>query len=387
MDQRETRGTPPSGGGLGRRRQSRAAIWRPPGREHPGHVEPEPQVGFVKSAILRVNEPDFADIALAYLHANGQGESDEEQRRQLREALPGMLAAFEGKHGPIVRSYITEGSAAACLTDNDELIIALGQRAESGSEELVDLLRRCESIGYTAWHRLHTYDRRSCQLQVWGVVEDALRLLDATPAPPAAADARRLRESLQRLAARLDAAEDFMLRCAARRTQSRYLKGMLVGGLVVGALLIAALVALVMTDSVTPLAGELLLVAMAGAVGAVFSVLARMTSGSLQTNLPTLDHDMRKTDLRLIAALRPAVGLGLALAVYVLFLGGIVPIEQGEGQTRTALLTGLAFLSGFSERLAQDVFIRSGQGLLGSMGDSPSTGPAAGLAPPPGARR
>jgi len=198
---------------------------------------------------------------------------------------------------------------------------------------------------------------------------------------------RKLAGSLQRLAARLDAAEDFMLRCAARRTQARYLKGMLLGAIVVGALLTLALVVLVANDAMTQLAGELLLAAMAGAVGAVFSVLARMTSGSLQTNLPTLDHDMKNTDLRLIAALRPVVGMVLALAVYVLVRGGMVPIAEAGGPTRTALLTGIAFLAGFSERLAQDVFIRSGQGLVGSMGDSPTKGPAAGLAPPPGARR
>lgn len=387
MRQQRNAETPSGGGSLGRLRQSRVRIRRGTGHARQTPAVPEPHVEFVKSAILRVSQPDFCDIAVAYLHANGTGEADDDQRRKLQEALPGMLADFEGKHGAIVRSHLTDGLAAACLTDNDELIVALGQRAASGPEQLIDLLRRCERVSYTAWHRLHMYDRRSCQLQVWGVVEDALRVLDETPVSPASPSAaRKLEASLQRLSARLDAVEDFMLRCAARRTQSRYLKGMLLGALLVGVFLAAALVALVVTDALTWLSGELLLVAMAGAVGAVFSVLARMTSGSLQTNLPTLDHDMKKTDLRLIAALRPVVGLVFALAVYVLILGGTVPIVQAEGATRTALLTGLAFLTGFSERLAQDVFIRSGQGLVGSMGDSPSKGPAAGLAPPPGTR-
>ena len=69
--------------------------------------------------------------------------------------------------------------------------MAIGQRAADGPANLVALLRRCERVGYTAWHRLHTYDRRSCQLQLWNVVEDALRLLDAHPAGADAQAAKR----------------------------------------------------------------------------------------------------------------------------------------------------------------------------------------------------
>ena len=53
---------------------------------------------------------------------------------------------------------------------------------------------------------------------------------------------------------------------------------------------------------------------------------------------------------------------------------------------QTALYVTIGFLAGFTERFAQDMFVRSGAGLQGVMGDSPSTGPSAGLAPPPGAQ-
>ena len=35
---------------------------------------------------------------------------------------------------------------------------------------------------------------------------------------------------------------------------------------------------------------------------------------------------------------------------------------------------------------AQDMFVRSGQGITGVMGDSPSVGPSAGISPTPGAQ-
>lgn len=388
--------TPASGRRLAgpARRNAGVGILRPTRRRRTGDQQgaaaapSEPDLGLLCGTILRAGRPQFADLATAYVHAHGKGEAGEEQRAKLRRALPRMLHAFEQEHGPIVRSYLSETLAAACLTKRDELFVSIGQRASDGPDNLVALLRRCERVGYTAWHRLHEFDRRSCQQQLWNVIEDALRLLEAHPTGSASQPARRaIDDSVARLEKRVDAAEDFMLRCAARRTQAHYLKGMLLGALVLGVVLAAVLATIAVVGTVRRPAADLLLVALAGSAGAVFSVLARMTSGSLQTNLPTLDHDMKNTDLRLIAALRPLVGLVSALALYVLVKGGIVPMSTGTDATRTALATGVAFLVGFSERLAQDVFIRSGNGLLGTMGDSPAKGPAAGLTPPPGARR
>jgi hypothetical protein len=67
-------------------------------------------------------------------------------------------------------------------------------------------------------------------------------------------------------------------------------------------------------------------------------------------------------------------------------MGAVIPVDKQTGTTQTALFAGIAFLAGFSERLAQDMFVRSGQGITGVMGDSPSGGPSAGLSPPPGAQ-
>ena len=50
------------------------------------------------------------------------------------------------------------------------------------------------------------------------------------------------------------------------------------------------------------------------------------------------------------------------------------------------IYVAVGFLAGFTERFAQDMFVRSGRGLEGVMGDSPSSGPSAGISPPPGAQ-
>ena len=163
----------------------------------------EPDLGLITGTILRAGRPQFGDLAAAYLHARGKGEASEEQRAKLLEALPVMVQAFERQHGVIVRSHLTATMAAACLTEHDELVVAIGQRVADGPDNLVALLRRCERVGYTAWHRLHTFDRRSCQLQLWNVVEDTLRLLDAHPT---STDSQPVRRALDDSVARRSAA-------------------------------------------------------------------------------------------------------------------------------------------------------------------------------------
>jgi len=115
------------------------------------------------------------------------------------------------------------------------------------------------------------------------------------------------------------------------------------------------------------------------------SVMWRMTSGTFSINLPTLGYDSADSQLKLMGAVRPVIGAIFALAVFVFAKSPLFPLEAGS-RDDTFLLVALGFLAGFSERFAQDMFVRSGQGLAGPGGDSPSTGLSAGLAPAPGAR-
>ena len=327
---------------------------------------------------LRGGSPRFAHVALASYLAR-RPDVPEADRALLRRSFPDMFERFERSSGRIVSWYMaTEVFAAAALTDKDGISVSLGRELPPGSAELVDLIRRCQQVAYSAWHRLNRFDRRQCQTMIFQVIEEALRQIDTDGAV-------RSEDCLGPLKDRLDQAEEFMLRCATRRAQSKYLKGMLLGTLAIGAAISLVTTVLALTGDLTRLGGQLLLVASAGTVGAVVSVLWRMTSGSFRMNLPTLDHEMKGTDLRLMAALRPVIGLVFALGTIVLVLGEIIPLDQQQGVSQSALFAGIGFLAGFSERLAQDMFVRSGQGLAGVVGDSPSAGPSAGLSPTPGA--
>jgi hypothetical protein len=97
-----------------------------------------------------------------------------------------------------------------------------------------------------------------------------------------------------------------------------------------------------------------------------------MTSGSFRMNLPTLSHEMKGTDVGLMAALRPVIGLGVRAGHHRPRDGRGDPVDKQSGATQTALFAGIGFLAGFSERLAQNMFVRSGQGLTGVMAESPA---------------
>lgn len=350
---------------------------------------------------------NFVHVALASLFGQEAAPTlygiSEKDSTTCRERLPALVDAYEREHGQIRASYFARHAfAATALTRNDEMEIIWGTQESQRDPLCVALLLRCQQLSYTGWHRLAENDRRHCQNLVFAVAVEAVRRMDQAGSPAASsngganqrASARPAvdaeaedKEALERLSRELDKAEDFMLRSAGRRAQLRYVKGMLLG--LVPTLVVIGLVALAMkafgvTDATT---SEVTLVAVAGALGALVSVLLRMTVGRFSMNLPTLDAEMRTTDLWLIGMLRPAVGAVCGLAAYAFVQAALVPIESKSDAPDVFLYVAIGFLAGFSERFFQDMFARSGQGLLGAVGDAPTSGPAAGLSPPPGRAR
>jgi hypothetical protein len=91
----------------------------------------------------------------------------------------------------------------------------------------------------------------------------------------------------------------------------------------------------------------------AGALGAVVSVMARISAGRL-----TLHYDIGRGDLVFLGAIRPLLGAIFGLAMYFAVISGILElfaIAGDEGTKRLYFLLVIAFLAGFSERWAKDV--------------------------------
>jgi hypothetical protein len=375
-------------------------------------------VGYLRSvpdlaSPIRRRSTSFSHVALAYLFGReGLGPAGDPipqgEKRLCRDLFPGLLQAYEEQHGHICRSFFGQAAfVAAAITDNDELEIVWSREESIQSPAEVRLLSRCDQLSYAAHHRLHRFDRRHCQQMIFSVVLELLRRIDRQqPEPPGPAGSHNGADpgpaagggetthvedgsgrgplQLTELSERLNEAEDFMLRSATRRAHSHYLKGML-GGTAAVLVGIGALAWLLWTVGLTGTENaDVVLALSAGALGALVSVLMRMTLGEFNMNLPTLDAEMQETDVHLVAAARPLIGAVSGVIAYALVRSSLVPLDPASGDDPTFLWMGVAFLAGFSERLAQDMFARSGRGLDAPIEEVPISGPSAGLSLLPG---
>ncbi len=125
----------------------------------------------------------------------------------------------------------------------------------------------------------------------------------------------------------------------------------------------------------------------AGAVGALVSVLQRMTSGRLR-----LDAFAGDGMLRTYGAVRPAIGGVLGMVLFVLLEGGV--LLEVSSDSNLAFYAAIGFLAGFNERFAQDMIVGSARRLgdqFGARGDesgsvdAPETNETTGRPPPAGA--
>ena len=106
----------------------------------------------------------------------------------------------------------------------------------------------------------------------------------------------------------------------------------------------------------TPLLDEAATVSvLGGAAGAVVSVMNRMTSGSLKVR-----PEAGTKTIRALGFMRPAIGAVFGAVIYLFLDGGIVQVlSPPDGGENLAFYAALGFISGFSERFAQDVIAQA----------------------------
>jgi hypothetical protein len=151
----------------------------------------------------------------------------------------------------------------------------------------------------------------------------------------------------------LDRLEDMLEQSNTTEARHDYLLGMLLGASTLIGLFYVAFTWLGLT---TRLPDAILLgVAIAGGIGAIVSVMTRLTSGKL-----TVDNRAGPTLIRLAGGFRPVIGAIFGLALYVFIEASLLPVEVTvTGLELTYFFLGVAFIAGFSERLAQDAITRA----------------------------
>jgi hypothetical protein len=150
----------------------------------------------------------------------------------------------------------------------------------------------------------------------------------------------------------LDNLKKSIRNAAATDARQDYLLGMGTGII----FLIALVAILFQFTSGQPTIQSVLGVVAAGGLGATVSVMSRLTANRLK-----VDPGAGTALIRLAGGFRPVVGAIFGLALYIFIEAGLFPIKLTvTGQKLTYFYLGVAFLAGFSERLAQDAITKAG---------------------------
>jgi hypothetical protein len=162
------------------------------------------------------------------------------------------------------------------------------------------------------------------------------------------------RSKLVLLTGELSRAELLLLFAAQRNAETLYGRGMLLGawGVALGCLVMGAACILGRVPA------EYVVALPAGALGAVVSVLQRMTSGNME-----LDFHAGSRMLTIYGAMRPVIGAVFGMAVFAAIAGGLLPSIDVSTDAPLAFYAIVGFVAGFNERFAQDMLVGSARRL------------------------
>ncbi len=212
-----------------------------------------------------------------------------------------------------------------------------------------EILFHCLHLHYKALEFLTPQPRKICMRMIFGVIATLLGTLDQRQLDivsgktdkPFGSDPAEI-ATLER---ELAQAQAYYRQSAQRQAQLEYLLGMLLF------LVLAAVITAIVAVSTGTLDTPAMLSVLGGATGAVVSVLSRMSSGSLK-----LSPESGKKTIRALGFMRPVIGAVFGAVIYLFLDGGIIDVLAPPSTgSHLAFYAGLGFLSGFSERFAQDV--------------------------------
>jgi hypothetical protein len=259
-------------------------------------------------------------------------------------------AAFEARNGEIVRAYWCSNVASAvALTEKKRFsghrapVWGFHRETDAATQSapgIAGALHRCDELAVRAETVLTGVRQRIC-MQL--VVAAAAHLLSIVDDRAGTADKAVETAALETENAAIVKAETYYREAANGQAQMVYF-----GGLATVAATLSVVAAIwLANDWAGPVAALI-----AGAVGAVVSVIQRINTGKF-----SLEYDVGGPYTFFLGGLRPLIGGAFAMAISFAFTGGLLHLPVAAAETtddrRLALLV-LSFMAGFSERWAQD---------------------------------
>lgn len=294
--------------------------------------------------------PTFAELVYAHFDWWQQRQQPSANGRA-GAAFREELARYERRHGEVVHAYwCSHVESAAALTEKKRSIswatplTEFHRESDWATKNAPDIARelhRCDELAVRARIVLRGIRQRICMRLVMASAAHLLSLADARAAHT---DETKVAAALEEERAALDKAEAYYCTAANGQAQIVYFVGMVFTAAVISAVTGICLAANWVGVEYAAL--------IAGAVGAVISVVQRINAGQFD-----LEYDVGRPYAFFLGGLRPLIGGASALVIAFAFKSGVLNLplnsKHSASEEQFALVV-LGFISGFSERFAKD---------------------------------
>ena len=309
----------------------------------------------------------FADLVHAHFEWR-QAVEDRLPADELKAEYAKALVQFQAKYGEVVDAYwcLHERSAVALTEKRQRQLLWLKPRlqfhrvtdwATREKPEIAAGLHKCDELAIRAAHVLWGMRKRIALQMITASAAHLLSLVD--PNVTEAQAAVRDRE-LNAKKGMLKRTEDYYCDAANGQAQMIYFFGMaLVATALAAFAFLAGFLANLPGIDDRAFFGAII----AGALGALVSVVARVNSGRFD-----LEYDVGFTYPFFLGGLRPLMGAIFGLAVFFAIDSGLLTLPKVSNNVFAGIIL-LAFVAGFSERWAKDT-------LAVAAGEPPRKAPA-----------
>jgi hypothetical protein len=347
----------------------------------PDHVEETES-----PARAQVGAVSFSDLVRAhYKRERARKRGDADAAQEAEQEFHARLTEFEHQEGPLAAVYWSTRNASAIAmtvgnargrhnplvdTENEVRLHRVTDWVTKDAEPVADVLHACDLLAIRVGEILRGTSERIAMRWLYAVQEHVLGYIERTPEHDTKHEHQLITEQRRELAR----IEDYYLRAGAKAGRIVYVTGMLTGATVIT--LVCAIVAIVLTHGGHDWNHNvrvLLLCTGAGAVGALVSVLSRMSSG--KNDKFSVDFEVGRPLLRRLGIYKPLVGSVFGLALYFLLISGILMTRAPSQKNTIYFYTIVAFLAGFSERFT-GVMFGNAERLLSGEGEQQQSVPA-----------
>jgi hypothetical protein len=294
--------------------------------------------------------PTFAELVYAHFDWWKQRQ-DPSTNGKAAATFHEALARYERRHGEVVHAYwCSHVESAAALTEKKRAIswatpvTEFHRESDWATQNAPDIARelhRCDQLAVRARIVLRGIRQQICLRLVMASAAHLLSLVDARAAHK---DETQVAAALAEERVAIDKTEAYYCDAANGQAQIVYFTGM-----VFAAMLISAVVGICLAAG---WAGAEYAALIAGAIGAVVSVIQRINNGHFD-----LEYDVGRPYAFFLGGLRPLIGGAFALAIAFAFKSGVLHLPLNTQHTASEehfALVVIGFIAGFSERFAQD---------------------------------